>query len=232
LSEGPKEGGILEAPSPGVAKGLIRIDKKGNYIYQVELPEPKNQWRFSVGRWSPPKISGERRLNFRSMYGDSDLVSLFGSYDYLLFNRAGSVFLVVGGGFSSVEGTGTLSDGTLAFEQYTLWMLPVSLGLSYEMDFLSKYFTPLFEVGGSYTGLLESRDDGRSMNTAGAWSSVIGGGIKFSMTSIDRQAAITLANRYGIRGLWILIQGQARQGLSQDLDFTSSYYGIGFAFGL
>ncbi len=227
------KGGVEYIQHPQAAQGLIRIEKDGTYVYKAkdkEVTKKPESISVRLGAMNPPKIQAVDGTTFVQMYSSSDVPVLLIDYEWEPFSSFGKIKLVGGAGLMTVSGNGRFADGTEAKEKYTFYALPVNLGLIYRMEFMdTQWVAPYLTGGGSYVGVIESRDDGKSPQAVGVPGAYGGGGMLFNISAIDRDTAFTLRNEYGIRNLWAIAEYRYLKTFSDDLDFSSGILNIGIA---
>lgn len=228
---GPKRGGVLRVPHPNAGKGLLRINKDGTYQYKVSIRPKSKSGSLRMGRMTPPKISGGASaagtLDYKTMYGSDNLISLIGEYEWQPFTSFGRLGLNLGGGFATARGNGyfkTVSsdrESTKAEETYSLYIFPLSAFLSYRFEYARRqWVVPFINGGVTYYGMMELRDDNK-YTFAGASAVGGGGGLMFSISAWDQAAAFRLDREYGIADMYFVVEARAMQGLSTETDFST-----------
>lgn len=235
--EGPTKGGAMRVPHPNAAKGLIRINADGSYQYKTALRPKNKSASLRLGVMTPPKISGANSgvgtLTYKTMYGEGNIPTLLFDYEWQPFTSMGKLGFVLGTGIATARGNGYFktsrgSDGALAQEVYTLYILPLSVLLQYRFEYARRQKIVPFVFGGATTyGLIEARDDGKATNFAGAATAGGGGGLLFSVTAWDKRNAFTLSEEYGISDMYFVLEGRAMQGLNSNIDFTNQALNFG-----
>lgn len=227
--KGPPGGGTLEAPHPNAAKGLLRIEKDGTYVYRTAIPEKSRSGSMRVGYLTTPLIRNSQGVSFGDIYGADGLVGLVGEYEWQPFRKFGAIGFRIGSGLVVARGNGRFADGTLAEEIYNLVVLPLSAEVSYRFEYVRRQWAVPFITGGAVAyGLVEFRDDGKPPVTAFSPAVVGGGGIHFNISRWDPKGAFVLAQDYAIADLWLTVEGKVIQGLDQDLDMTNQTVSAGF----
>ncbi|MFN7825596.1 MAG: hypothetical protein ACK5P6_09565 [Pseudobdellovibrionaceae bacterium] len=229
LPPAPPRGGVLKVPHPGAAKGLMRIEKDGTYQYRVPLREKTKSSSFRFTSMTPPEISGGNGITFESMYGESNVFGFNYDYEWQLRTRFGAFGGQLGTGIATGRGSGTfVRDNSKAREAYNLYIVPLSAFVIYRFEYVRRqWVVPYVLGGGTYYGLAESRDDGKSPQFAGAAAVGGGGGLLFSITAFDAQSAFRLGEEYGIADMYVNLEARAMQGLNKDIDFTSQAISLG-----
>lgn len=235
--QGPTQGGSVRVDHPRAAEGLIRINKDGSYQYRTKVKAKSQSGAFRFGSMTPPRIeTSNSQINFKNMYGTSNVYSLEGDYEWQPFRSFGALGLRLGMGVASVQANGFFSNPnrtdarTRSEESYTMYMVPVSAFIQYRFEFARRqWVVPFINGGGTYYGLAEVRNDGSQPQMAGAAAVGGGGGVLLSISRLDPAGAFTLSEEYGIADMWLIIEGRSLQGLSQDIDFTNQFVSAGIA---
>lgn len=224
--------GVRMVHHPDAAKGLIRIEQDGTYVYKIPT-KPKNQTGIvRLGSMSAPDITSTGNLtNFRQMYGSS-LFTLLVDYEWHPFSSFGKQLgLQAGFGIGTAQGTGSFIDGNNnppPLEKYTFFATPLNAGIVYRLEFWNKqWVAPYVSGGGTYIGVAELRDDGQKhfAGTPGAYG---GGGLMFNLSAIDKDIAFAMDSEYGIGKLWVVAEYRYIQAFSDALNFTGSLVSVGF----
>lgn len=232
---GPKQGGKVLVEHPDAAKGLIRINKDGSYQYKTQIKEKSKAGSFKIGSMTPPKVETDGDVTFENMYGDSDIFALDVDYVWQPFRKYGALGLRLGTGFATVTARGYFKNSnptgaTRSEERYNLFIVPLSAFLEYRFEYVRRqWVVPYIFGGGTYYGLAEIRDDGKAPTFAGAPAAGGGGGLLFSISRLDSAAAFNLSQEYGIADMWLVVEGRAMQGLSDETDFTNQMVSAGIA---
>lgn len=232
---GPKQGGVLNVPHPGAAKGLIRIESDGTYRYKTPLREKSQAASFRISSMTPPEISNVTGSStYESMYGEDNVLGALFDYEWQPFRGFGSLGFIFGTGISVSTGNGTFkntarTDGLKeAEESYTLYTIPLSLFVNYRFEYVKRQWVVPFINGGiTYYGMIETRDDGKSPNIAGAPAMGGGGGLHLSISRLDPANAFTLSEEYDIADMWLTLEARAMKGLYSDTDFTNQSINVG-----
>lgn len=227
--EGPKGGGVIKAPHPNAAKGLIRIQKDGSYIYKTPMPEKSKAASFRFGYLTSPSIESAQNVNFQDIYGADGLVGLMFDYEWQPFRGFGALGFQLGGGIVVARGNGRFAGGAVASEIYTLGVVPLSANIVYRFEYVRRQWAvPFVSAGGIAYGLAEVRDDGRAPTFGVAPAVSGGGGVHFNITRWDSEGAFILAQDYGVADLWLTVDAKVIQGLDPQLDFTNQTISAGF----
>ena len=225
---GPLQGGVVEVPHPNAAKGLLRINKDGSYQYKTELHEKSQAVSVLIGAMSPPDISGNAGITYKSMYGAGNLYGLNVDYEWDPFKSFGTLGVQLGVGFASGHGNGRLATGENARESYNLYLVPLSAFAIYRFEYVRRqWIVPFVNGGFTYYGMAEKRDDDQPMKFAGAEGVGGGGGLHFSISRIDPAGAFTLDREYGVADMWFTVEARVTKGLDADVDFTGETISAG-----
>lgn len=184
--KGPPGGGILEVPHPNAAKGLLRIEKDGSYIYRTRVPEKSRSTSFRAGFLTTPLIRNPQGISFGDIYGSDGLIGLVGEYEWQPFRRFGALGFQLGTGLVVARGNGRFANGSLAEEIYNLAVIPASALLVYRFEYVRRqWVVPFISGGGTLYGLAEFRDDGKPPVLAVSPAVVGGGGLHFNWTYLS-----------------------------------------------
>ena len=233
-----KSGGVEYIQHPQAAKGLMTITKDGAYVYRVK-PETgsKESGTFRVGMMDAPKIqSADGVTDFSSMYGNSSQPLFMFDYEWKPFNSFGSLGLQGGIGIMYATGQGRFIVPDPQFpdqqakEEYTFLAIPISLGGIYRLEWGHRqWVAPYVSAGGTYIGVAEIRDDGKSPSLVGTPGVYGAGGLLFNVSAMSRDTAFTLSSEYGIKNLWISLEYRQLQTFTEDVDFSSGIVSAGVA---
>ncbi|WII70639.1 hypothetical protein QJS83_09230 [Bdellovibrio sp. 22V] len=228
------KGGVEYIEHPQAAKGLLTITKEGAYIYKTkEGEEHDKSGTFRVGMIDPPKItSADGTTTFDSMYSGSQQPMFMFDYEWQPFNHYGKLGVQFGGGIMLANGNGRFIEGDHvgeeAKEKYTFIAIPLNLGVVYRLEWMSRqWLAPYVSGGGTYIGVVEYRDDGKSPSVVGTPGVYGAGGMMFNISALDRDTAFTLSSEYGIANLWLTLEYRYLNTFSEDVDFTSGIAGAG-----
>lgn len=240
VRQSPK-GGVEYIHHPQAAKGLLRIEKDGTYIYRTkEDTSYKTTGSFHIGAMDAPKIkSADGKTNFEMMYEGPTVPMVSFDYEWQPWESLRNVAIQAGFGLMTATGngrftqsapSGTPTAGDPAREEYTIVAIPLNIGLSYRFQYMDRqWFAPYISGGGSYIPVVEYRDDGASTNavaTPGAYGAV--GGL-LNIGAMDRTTAFTLKNEYGVANLWVSVEYRYLKSFNEEVDFSSSIFGAGIA---
>ncbi len=219
-----KKGYHLE-PHPQAAKGLIRIEKDGTYVYRTKPSPQTGTVGVKFGALSPPKITAVNGLIFKDIYGGGSVPIVLVDYEWLPFESFGKLGLQVGSGLITASGKGRfkLPRDDRPEETYTLYVFPNHLDAIYKFQYSNKQlFVPYLTGGGMYFGLFELRDDQTVPKMAGSTAVTGSAGMLFSLSRLDKIAGSTLDIEYGINNAWVTLEARYILGLKKTYDFTST----------
>lgn len=231
-----KSGGVEYIHHPQAAQGLMTITKDGAYIYRVKPPTATTEsGTFRVGMIDPPAIqSADGTSDYGSMYGDSSQAMFMFDYEWKPFNRYGSLGIQAGLGLMYANGQGRFLVADPQFpdqeakEEYTFLAVPLNLGVVYRLEWADRqWVAPYVSAGGTYVGVVEFRDDGKSPSVLGTPGVYGAGGLLLNITAMSRETAFNLNSEYGINNLWLALEYRQLQTFSEDLDFSSGIMGAG-----
>jgi len=225
----PVGGGKVKVNHPRSADGLLRIEKDGTYVYKTEKKEKSRSGYFKFSRSDAPKISSQNtsNANFKDVYSVSSITEISFLYEWQPFTSFGKMGLQLGSGLASVTGQGRFVSGNnanlSAQEKYTMYMIPLAANLIYRFEYSDKqWFVPYAYGGTSLYMLAEIRDDNRRPGFGTTSTAQGGGGLMVSLSRWDAKGAHALASEYNISDMWLAFDYQRRQGLNNQIDFTSN----------
>lgn len=219
---------------PLAAKGLLKIEKDGTYVYKTEDSSHDKSASFRFGLLQPPQIQGPAG-DFKSMYSSSNIPVVFFDYEWQPFSSFGKLGVQIGVGFFTAQGAGHFltadaSGSTEAQEKYTFLAFPINLGAVYRLEWMKRqWFAPYVAGGGTYFAIAETRDDDKAPKFVGSPGVYGAAGGMFNITALDRDTAFTMSSEYGISNFWLTLEGRYIKSLNEDLDFTSAVFNVGFA---
>lgn len=230
-------GGVEYIHHPQAAKGLLAITKDGAYIYKTSENRDFHQTgTFRFAAMDAPKIVAADGTTFEAMYQGSQQHMLMFDYEWQPFTTYGKLGVQAGFGLLYATGKGRFvsSDpsvnGQEAKEKYTFLAVPLNLGAIYRLEWLSRqWLAPYVSGGGTYIGIAEFRDDGKTPSAVGTPGAYGAAGMLFNISAMDRETAFVLNTEYGIANLWVSVEYRYLQTFSEDLDFTSNILSAGIA---
>lgn len=218
---------------PWAEKGLTKIHSDGTYYFKTDLKQAHAQtFSFKFGNVQAPGIvSADEATSFSDMYKQSSLTQMNFEYEWFPFTNYGKLGLQTGFGFFYAQGNGRFkSDNSEAREEYTFFALPVSIGFTYRLEWLSRqWIAPYLGAGPSYYVLFEHRDDNKSNNFVGTAAGYGVLGAMLNLTAFDQQISFDLNSEYGIRNLWLNMEYKIVQSFSEDLDLSTNNLYFGFS---
>lgn len=238
VRQSPK-GGVEYIQHPQSAKGLLRIDKDGTYIYRTkEDLSYTTSGTFRIGMMDAPKIvSKDGTTDFTTMYEGSPVPLLMFDYQWQPFSSMPNFGLQLGFGALVSQGSGRFAcdpaqcgtlNGTKAKEKYTFVAIPINAGLTYRLAWSDRqWMAPYVTAGGSYIPIAELRDDDSSPKAVGTPGVFGAGGLMFNVSAIDHDTGFTLKNEYDISNLWVTLEYRYLKTFNEDLDFSSSIISLG-----
>lgn len=220
--------GVQKIPHPLAAKGLIRIESNGTYVYKVESQKSTEISGLRLGQIPSPKITNNLGVAFERIYGGSYLNYVQVDYGFKKSSFLGAFDGILGLGFGMSSGKGIFKD-TLASseESYSFYAVPLSAMALYRFEYMDhQWVSPYIGGGATVIGLLESRDDDkRRWDYSPGFVGV--GGVHLSLGALDDQAAMNLRREYGINQFWITVEYKVIQSTNTKLDFSSNFISAG-----
>lgn len=218
---------------PWAEKGLSKIYSDGTYYFKPKKTEKHTQtFSFKLGVVQPPDIiSADQTTTFSSMYKGAGLTQANFEYEWYPFTKYGKLGLLGAVGFFYAQGNGRFkSNNQEAREEYTFIALPLSVGLTYRLEWLSRQWVAPYIGGGvSYYGLFEHRDDNKTNNFVGTPASYGVAGAMLNITAFDPASAFEIDSEYGIKNMWLNVEYKVVQSFSEDLNLSTNNIYFGFA---
>lgn len=213
-------------------KGLQLIDKDGSYYYATEKSSKNDQhMMIRLGAIDPgPDIQAADGTTYATMYGSGAPFTLYFDYEWKPFKSFGELGVQLGLGLFTAKGNGRFAQsGGEAREKYTFYALPISVGGVYRFQYTDKQWISPYVAGGlMYFALAEFRDDDKSPNFVGTPTGYGAGGLLFNLSAIDKDSGFTMDAEYGIHTLWLSLEARQIQASSDDLNFTGTFFSLGF----
>ena len=226
--------GINYIEHPLSSKGLVSIRKDGSYVYRTkENTNYSESGVFRLAMMDPPRITAEDGTTYEQMYKPGSQAVVFFDYEWQPFNKFGKWGVQAGLGLLMASGNGRYADpamqNEIPNESYSFFAIPLNLGVVYRMEWTDRqWFAPYVSGGGTYIGIVEARDDGKT-STLGAAGAYGAGGLLINISAMDRQTAFTLNTEYGIKNLWVALEYRYMTTFSENVDFSSNIIGAGVA---
>lgn len=235
VRQSPK-GGVEYIHHPQAAKGLLRIEQDGTYVYKTsEKTGYSTTGTFRVGSMTDaPKITGPNGVTFTMMYQGAPVPIFLFDYEMRPFKSVPQIIGQFGLGLLYAQGNGRFScngcaiDGQEAKEKYTFLAIPLDAGLTYRFQYADRqWFVPYVSGGGMYIPVAELRDDDASPHGTGTPGVYGAAGAMFSISSISKETAFTLRNEYDIANLWLTAEFRYMKTFNDELDFTTGIISVG-----
>lgn len=236
---------------PESQEGLVRITKDGTYIYDVKREMKSESSRISFGHALQPEVtidieqrdaSGNGTGTFQTYdFGDlyEETSSIIIGYDYEKFpwiGKKGKLGFQLGGSIMFAQGHGILVSkaSTAEYksrEKYTFFTIPLTAGAVYRLEWKDKQlFAPYVAGGGTYTALVEKREDKSAPQFTGAPGFYGAGGVLFNLSQIDDESGYALDSEYGISNLWLSLEFKVVEVNSDVFTFSNQYANLGISF--
>ncbi|MFS4458505.1 hypothetical protein [Bdellovibrio sp. HCB2-146] len=232
VRKNPK-GGTEYIHHPQAAKGLMRIEKDGTYVYRTEEDKKFSQTgSFRVGMMDAPRITASDGVTtFKTMYTKGPVPVISFDFEWKPFDWMGNLAVQTGFGIIVAQGRGRFVDPSQTLipkEEYTFAAVPLNLGALYRMQWKDRQaIAPFVNAGGTYFPVVEFRDDGEGPNAVGTPGGYAGAGLMFNVGSLDRETSFSLTTEYGIKNLWVVLEYRQIVTVSEDLDFTGGLANLG-----
>lgn len=246
----PKEQSEFGRSDTRLKHGLIKITKDGKYIYKTTPLTKESKADYSIsssGRYvyKKPESSYKNKassfkigslqfnnftqgeVEFADTYSGAPL-ALFFDMDWQKPKKAGvfsyrfSAALITASGkgrFKNPSRNPTITDGPK--EAFNFFAIPLTFGVGYRFQYSSQqFFVPYIDLGGTYFGMIESRDDSKSI-TAATPAATGAFGMNFNVTK-SAWAQSFLQNYQG-KAAWATIEFRQSIGFNEEYDISSSY---------
>ncbi|MGE3758509.1 MAG: hypothetical protein AB7H97_12175 [Pseudobdellovibrionaceae bacterium] len=216
---------------PNAAKGLVKIKRDGSYIYRTKRSPQDRTFSFRGGQLPPPVIVGYKDMTYEDYYGDKPMPGFFFDYEWMLTQKVGDISIQTGMGFFTVTAQGRFKKDLSreSIEKFTLFTVPLTLGLVYRMNYWNRQFiVPYFSGGGQYIGLLELRDDNKKYYAAGSAGFTGAAGLLLNISRWGERTAFTLDSEYGVNDIWLSLEAKRIQSVKKEMDFSSNVFSLGF----
>ena len=233
-----KHKGEKEVPHPFADKGLIRIQEDGTYIYRTDESPQKNAFDFHIGLFDFQNLKNpETGATFRDNYNETSSPSLLVNYEWQFFHTpVGKLGLRAGGGLYVAQGHGHFVHaddpdlvGKMPLTTFTLFVVPISAGAVYRMQFWDKQLiVPYAEGGGTGFTFSELRDDGHGPKFGASPAAYFALGGALNMTYFDNFSRIQLDREYGINRVYLMLEYRNELALVKRFDFSSDFFNAGF----
>lgn len=233
---------------PEAQEGLVRITKDGTYVYDIKREMKSESSRISFGHALQPEVTIDiekrdantgqgagtyQTFSFGELYEETSSIII--GYDYekfLWMGRQGKLGFQLGGSLMFAQGHGVLvSDLSQSREKFTFFTIPVNAGAVYRLEWKDKQLlVPFVSGGGTYTILLEKREDKSApLYTAAPGFYASGGGL-LNLSQLDDESGFALDSEYGISNLWLFLEYKAIEVNSDAFTFSNRYVNLGVSF--
>ena len=225
-------GGVQYIRHPQAAKGLLRIEKDGTYVYKTsESKGFSSTGSFHIGVMDSPRIEATNGVTtFKKMYTEGPVPVIGFDFEWKALKFLGPIRAQAGFGFIMATGNGRFVQDTVNIpkEEYTFLAVPLSLGGLYRLQWKDyQAVAPFVTAGGIYYPVIEFRDDGETPNAVGTPGVYGSGGLLLNVGALDHDTKFTLNTEYGIKNLWVALEYRQIQTFSEDLDFSSGLINVG-----
>lgn len=162
--------------------------------------------------------------------------SLMLSWERALVNSWVNISWGANIGVGLSQGKGQFIDGTLSDTEFSLWSIPVELGLTLELP-VSSWFDLAVEAGPGVLGLYQVRSDFED-GAKGKRRRQVGTGyfaeakFKLSLANMFRKTAFTFFSEYGVSNMTLdlIVRTQDYGNFQDDITISGQSLGIGFTF--
>lgn len=213
-------------------KGLIKITKKGGYIYDVEQSPQNSAASFRFGVASFPNLQNQSGIPFTDIYGDDKKPVLLVDYEWQFFQGFGKLGVKVGSGLTMASGSGQFevpfNGSTDAKEKYNFYMFPNSISAVYRLDIFNKqWIVPFAEAGLDYLAFVEMRDDGDDIKFGGSPHFHFAVGGSFLLDTLGKDMMAEIDRQYGINHMWLTAEYRRLESMGADFDFSDDLINAG-----
>lgn len=231
LRKDPRKG-IKYIEHPMAAKGLIKIEKDGTYIYKTDdISSSSKTGTVRFGSIKAPEITAkDGATSFSDMYEGPNLPYVMFDYEWQPFTSFGRLGLQLGAGLIYSQGNGRFSSPSTvtAKERYSFIAIPMTLGALYRVEWAQhQWIAPYVSGGGAFVAAIEARDDNSSPHGVGVPGIYGAGGMLFNITAMDRMTAFTLRKEYGISNLWLSSEFRILKTFKESVSFSSDILSLG-----
>ena len=145
-----------------------------------------------------------------------------------------SLNLNFSGGLSHNKGRGKFVDDLMNFEareKYTLWFLPMGVGVTYRLKFIpNQILLPYISAFLNYNLLLEYRESFEAFKYLGIFGSHFSGGISINLGWFERLSALQLDQDFGINNVYLTLEGRQVVSFEKNNDITGFVFLGGLSF--
>ncbi len=184
-------------------------------------------------------VSDGRGIYNQTYVNDTSAVrggTLMFSWEKTFLNSWVNLAWGLNAGVGLSQGTGRFVDGTVSDAKFSLWNLPLELGLSLELP-VATWFDLYVEAGPGVLGLIQNRSD-YERGADGKRRRQIGTGyyaeakFKLSLSNIFRKTGFSFFSEYGVSNatLDFIARMQDYGNFQDDISITGQSIGVGFTF--
>lgn len=223
-------------------EGLQRIDSEGNYIYNTDQKLTNQSLSFHLGMVYNPEVTVEITqhntqnvyvLDFDTMYDGAQKLSVGLDYEYYFSINSGKLGAQVGGAMQYASGHGRLvsNPSQESIENFTFITMPLFLGLVYRFEYKDRQMiAPYLAGGGTYTALLETRDDQSGVNAIGYFGFYGAAGGLVNVGAFSREFISSMRSEYGISNFWINLEFRIVNVESEAFTYQNNFIQGGVTF--
>jgi len=214
---------------PNQEKGLYKINKNDEYLYKYEKSKINGFFHIKAGAYSFKNFPTENStLKFRDFYDSNTALTFLFEYDWAFFKNIQSLSLNFSGGLSYNRGRGKFRDTSIdtpVQEKYTLWFIPMGVGLTYKFKMIdNQIFLPFVNASLNYNLLMEYREGFDAFEYLGVFGAHVAGGVSINLGWFQRLTALQLDQDFGINNVYLTLEGR------QVFSFEEEYNLSGFVF--
>jgi hypothetical protein len=223
----------------GTLKNDQYLEAKNTEI--IEKYENKGRSNFSLSYYLVDNFKVEDEGNtYNSIFKDDTEAKnsgllLFSMTNYLSKGRV-NLGVAVNAGVSYHNGRGVFADGTRSDAKFTVWMIPLDLGVSANIP-MSRFLRFSFAGGPSAMGLMQTRDDKESGEKYKRRRQVGTGffgmaKMQVSLSSLMPSLAPTMYGNYSVSQFYLNLEARMHNysRFQDDIDISGSSIGLGLTF--
>ena len=220
---------------PNQEKGLFKINKNGEYLYEYDRTELHGFLHIKFGYYNFENFPSDTPgIQFEDFYDSNSAFTFIIEYDWPIFKKRQSLSLNFSGGVSYNKGNGKFLNSSISTpvqERYTLWFLPMGIGLTYKLKFISnQIFLPYINGFLNYNLLLEYREKLEDFKYLGIFGVNFSGGLAINLGWFERLAVLQLDQEFGINNAYLTLEGRQVMSFEENNDITGFVFLGGLSF--
>ena len=215
----------------GEAPFLTRVFNLDYPDYKVSESKEYGKIYFSVSPYLPSNLSSST-YSYSDFFGSHNRFLISFGFEKLIFNYLGDAGIKFQIGFFMAKGNGYFKDeNTRSEETVNFYGIPLELLFVYTFKYFgsNQIFVPYIELGvGAFTFIEKQSLESRVYGKRYIYSYLLG--VKFLLDWIDYKSAWNLDSNHGINNSYLFLGYKFINSLDseEDMDFTSSFFQLGF----